>query len=429
MTDAPLLAGDEEEMPSPTGLVATLATAIAMLTSGSPSVPVGGSQQAAVAAPQQPAAVAPPQAAAVERTVPATIAADCTVDVTKALNSWMRSVPDGSTLSFRAGGCYRVDGSLLVQDRNRLTLDGNGATFKAVTMPPVSPKITRRMWAVVGGSDITMRNMTVRGTNPTAKFDVRREWFPLIHLSGTQKALIESVRGSNAWGDFVSIAPDNRPGSRSNSTVGVLAKDVTVRGSSASVIGRHGITCIGCEDVLIDRNTFDDIAYQVVDIEVEADTWHARNFSFTNNTIGKHRLSVLANAGIGRDVTNITVSGNTMTTAPVTCAPAIQVDDTVAAKSNWTITDNRFKTLGSAFWFRGVDDVTVERNVVKLMAGGCRNQDTAIMASSSRGNTLRNNDFTGARKLVQGGASVTGTACGNRLSGTAFDSPQPCRTQ
>jgi hypothetical protein len=359
-------------------------------------------------------------------TVPPTIAADCTRDVTGALNTWMASVADGSTLSFRAGACYRVDGSLVLKDRHDLTLDGNGASFTASEIPSTSPKITRRMWALVGGSDITMRNLTVRGTSPTATFDVRREWFPLIHISGTSKVLFERVHGSNAWGDFVSIAPDNRPQSRSNSTVGVLARDVTVRQSSPSVIGRHGVTCIGCEDVVIDGNTFDGIAYQVVDIEVEADTWYARNVSFTNNTIGKHRLSVLANAGIGRSVTEITLSGNTMTSAPVTCAPAIQIDDTVAVKSNWTITDNRFKTLGSAFWLRGVDNVTVGHNVVSLMAGGCQNQDTAIIASNSRGNDVSNNDFPGARVLHAGStppARPVGT--GWPAQGSTSRSPAP----
>jgi hypothetical protein len=281
------------------------------------------------------------------------------------------------------------------------------------------------MWALVGGSGITMRNMTISGSNPTATFDVRREWLPLIHISGTSAVLIEGVHGSNAWGDFVSIAPDNRREKRSNSTQGVLADDVVVRDSSASVIGRHGITCIGCENVVIEGNTFDGIGYQVVDLEVEASTWHARNVTFAGNTIGEHRLSVVASAGIGTDVTDITISGNTMTVPPVTCAPAIHVDDTVAVKSHWTVTGNEFSTLGSAFWFRGVDDLTVEHNVVQFLAGGCTHQDTAIIAENSHRNTVRYNDFLGARRLVQSLATASGTACGNRLTG-AGAGQKPC---
>jgi hypothetical protein len=389
-----------------------LAMAISMLIGMSPSL-----------------AVAAPQAAGGERAVPSTIAADCTADVTKVLNAWMASVADGSTLRFAAGACYRVDGTLTLQDRHDLTLDGNGASFAASRVPPTSPKITRQMWSVVGGSGITIRNMEARGTNPTGAFDVRREWFPLIQIAGTSKVLIERVRGSHAWGDFVSIGPDVRRVTNSDGTGGVLGTDITIRDSSASKIGRHGVTCNGCEDVLIDRNVFSDVAYQIVDIEVEADTWHARNVAFTNNTIGgRVNLSVLANAGIGRDVTNITVSGNVMTGSPVTCAPPIQVDATTAAKSNFVITNNRFKTLGNAFWLHGVSSVTVENNAVTFGQGGCANAGVAIIATSSRGNAVRNNDFNGAKKLVQAGATATGTACGNRLTGTAFNRPQLCGT-
>jgi hypothetical protein len=339
----------------------------------------------------------------------------------------MGSVADGSVLSFRAGACYRVDGTLVLSDRHDLTIDGNGAGFTASLVPPASPKITRQMWSVVGGSGITISNMSVRGTNPTATFDVDREWFPLIQIAGTRTALIEGVRGSNAWGDFVSIGPDVRRVTNSDGTGGVLARDVTIRGSRASVIGRHGVTCNGCENVLIDQNIFSDIAYQILDIEVEASTWHARDVALTNNTIGgRVNLSVLANAGIGRDVTNITVSDNSMTGTPVTCAPPIQIDDTAAAKSGFVIRNNRFKTLGNALWLRGVSDVTVEDNVVSVGNGGCTDAGVAVIATNGQRNVVRDNDFTGARTLARAGAAAIGTACGNKLSGTGFNQPQLC---
>jgi hypothetical protein len=379
------------------------------------------------AAAPQPTIELPVHAAAMARTVPATIASDCSKDVTTALNAWMASVADGSTLHFRAGDCYRVDGTLMLRDRHDLTVDGNGALFAASVVPPASPKITRQMWSVVGGDGITIRNMGIRGTNPTATFDVRREWFPLIQIAGSRQVLIDGVRGSNAWGDFVSIGPDTRRVTRSNGTGAVMPKNVLVRRSSATVIGRHGVTCNGCENIRVDGNVFRNVAYQIFDIEVEADTWYARNVAFTNNTIGgRVKLSVLANAGMGRDVTNITVRGNVMTSTPVTCAPPIQVDDTAAVKSNFVLTNNRFKTLGNAFWLRGVSDVTVADNAVTFENGGCRNAGVAVFATSGHGIAITNNDFSGARRLVQVGTTATVTACGNRLSGSGFDQPQPC---
>jgi hypothetical protein len=340
----------------------------------------------------------------------------------------MASVADGSTLAFRPGACYRVDGTLDLIDRRDLTIDGQGATLAASVLPPASPKITRQMWSVVGGSDVTLENMTLRGTNPTATFDVDREWFPLIQIAGTRTVLVQGLHGSHSWGDFVSIGPDVRRVTGSNGSGAVPAEDVTIRGSSASVIGRHAVMCNGCDKVLIDHDDFSDVAYQILDIEVEAASWHARDIALTDNTIGgRVKLSVLANAGIGHDVTGITVSGNTMTGTPVSCAPPIRVDDTTAAKSGFVISDNHFKTLGNALWLRGVSDVTVQHNVISVGNGGCTDSGVAVVAANGQGDVVRDNDFSGARRLVSSGAAALGTACGNRLTGTAFDQPEVCR--
>jgi hypothetical protein len=398
-------------------------------TSTSPSAPAAGTPSTptgeVTATSPLPGDEAPAQGPVA--TVPAAIPADCTRDVTKALDDWMATVADGSTLRFGAGACYRVNGTLDLLDRHDLTLDGKGASFVSAVVPPASPKIVRQMWSVMGGSGITIRDMTLRGTNPTADFDVDREWFPLIAIAGTQGVVVEAVQGSHSWGDFVSVSPDVRPVRNSNGAHAVMPVNVTVRDSSASVIGRHGISCNGCEHVRIDHNLFTDVAYQVVDLEVEASTWHARDVAVTNNTIAGHvHLSVLANAGIGHDVTNITVSGNTMTGTPISCASPIQVDDTEAVKSHFVITDNRFTTLGNAFRLKGVSDVTASGNTIAFRNGGCTNPGVAVVTANSDGAVIRDNDFGGATRLVQDGATATGTFCGNRLTGPAFDQPQPC---
>jgi hypothetical protein len=398
---------------------------IAPVSPSAPSTSPGGTAPVAEAPQPLPGGAEPAQGPVA--TVPTTIAADCSRDVTEVLNAWVASVPDGSTLRFGAGGCYRVDGTLALRDRHDLTLDGRGGAFASSVVPPASPKIVRQIWSVLGGSGITFSNMTLRGTNPTADFDVDREWFPLIGIAGTRDVLVDRVQGSHSWGDFVSIGPDVRPVRDSDGSNAVMPENITIRDSEASVIGRHGVSCNGCKDVTIDHNVFSDVAYQVVDIEVEASTWYARNVAVTNNTIaGKVHLSVLANAGIGHDVTDITVSGNTMTGTPVSCASPIQVDDTEPAKSNFVISNNRFTTLGNAFRLKGVSDVTAESNTITFRNGGCTNPGVAIVAANSDRDVVRNNDFDGATRLLQEGASATGTMCGNRLAGTAFNQPQPC---
>ena len=65
--------------------------------------------------------------------VPVAIAGDCSRDVTGAIQAWIGSVGDGSVLRFAPNACYRIDGTLRLDGRNNLTLEGNNATFKAGT--------------------------------------------------------------------------------------------------------------------------------------------------------------------------------------------------------------------------------------------------------------------------------------------------------
>lgn len=353
--------------------------------------------------------------------VPPGIPRDCSVDVTERLNEWFASVADGATLTFGSGACYRVDGTLELTDRHDLTLVGNGALFAAYVTPPPTPKITRQMWHILGGTGLTMRDMTVQGTNPTATFDVRREWFPLIQLDGAQKVLIEDVHGSNSWGDFLSLTPDTR------GTVDTYPREVKLRNSSSDVIGRTAVMCNGCEDIVIRDNTFTNTGYQVFNIEVEAPYWHARDVAFTGNTIGgKIPLSVLVNAGIGHDVTDITFARNTMTSTPISCESPIYILDTEPIKTGFDIRDNHLRTLGAAARIAGVSRVLVLDNVVEFVDGGmCRKAGAALRLADSDGAVI-GNDFQGFSWVASVEGRVTGLMCGNRLAGEAFDEPIPC---
>src|SRR5215203_5657903 len=62
--------------------------------------------------------------------VPATLASNCSVDVTAALLKWIGSIPDNSILTFGAAKCYRIDGTVELSNRSGLILQGNGSTFK-----------------------------------------------------------------------------------------------------------------------------------------------------------------------------------------------------------------------------------------------------------------------------------------------------------
>ena len=357
---------------------------------------------------------------------PASIARDCSTDVTRALNRWMRRVPDGSALELRRG-CYRVDGTLRLVDRRHLRIRGNNAVLRSYVTPPVTPKTTRQMLLIRGGTDVRVHHLTLRGTNPAPRFDVRREWHPLVEIAGGSGVRLHHLYGRNAWGDFVLVGPDTRRLVGSDGVGAVEPRDVVVRSSTADVIGRHGVTCMGCEGLTVDGNTFRNIGYQVMDIEVEAATWHARDVTFSNNTIGgRIALSVLASGDtIGHDVTGVSVTGNRMLTSSPTCAPPVDVRATATPRRSFLIAGNSFKTLGNAIRLGGVTGAVVRDNYVEVSDAGCSNPHVAVVAWQVQDGVLQNNTFPGAWTLVTSTASDI-LACGNWLSETQPTVPEPC---
>jgi hypothetical protein len=354
--------------------------------------------------------------------VPSSIASNCSSDVTVALNNWLPTVPNNSTILFAKDGCYRVEGTLRVFDRRGLVFNGNGARIVQMTTPAASPKTTAHMWFVQGGSNITFRNFTLQGSNPTPNFDVNREWHGLFALTGVQTASITNVKATNAWGDFVILAPDTR-----NPAAHVTPTNISITYSTIDTIGRNGVSLTGCENVTIDQNTFTNIGYQVFDIEVEASNWYARSIAITKNTIGgKISLSVLVNAGIGHDITNVTFAGNVMTSTPVTCEAPVYVLDTPPVQSQFFIQNNQLRTLGASARIAGVSGMNFLDNVTTLVpGGGCLRQGTAVWIADSSG-TIRGNDFVGFTNFAYVSGTVTGQACGNRVGSSAFNLPTAC---
>ena len=110
-----------------------------------------------------PDADAHPEPGAVGIPVPATIDATGTTDASSALYTWVRGVPDGSTIVFKSGGTYRMDQGLIVNGRRNLTFEGNGATLKSNGGTTEASSLLR----VFGATGIVIRNITLVGNSPT----------------------------------------------------------------------------------------------------------------------------------------------------------------------------------------------------------------------------------------------------------------------
>ena len=339
------------------------------------------------------------------------------------INGWLGSVPDGSELSFGRHACYRVDFTLNLIDRDNLTIRGQNSTFLNPTIPP-APRITRPIWRFTGGTDITIRNLTAKGSNPDHKFLVDREWWAMFRFDGTQGLTLDNIRGRNSWGDFVTLGPDTRTSPQ------VHTSGVILRNSSAHIVGRNAVSCTACYDVLVRDNVFDGIGYQVFDIEVEGTNWYARNITIAGNEIGNHHLSVLVNGGIGAYVTDISFTGNTMLEASETCESPIFVLDGPGDKTDFTVSENVLKSRSPIFRLNGLQGLVAESNIGMFVGGlQCQYQGAAIRVRNTEA-TVQGNDFARYPRLlkVEGSAAlIRGSACGNRLMDDGlFDEPVVC---
>jgi hypothetical protein len=356
----------------------------------------------------------------------ASITADCTIDVTAALNAAIKAQPDGANLLFPANACYVINGTLLLQDRQNLNIDGNGSTFKQVIVPAAKTGISQ--WEILGGANITLSNMTVQGVNTKASFDGNHEWDHNFEIAGTQTAMLDNVHGKNAGGDFVDIQPDTRKVTNSDGTGGVIPKNITLKNSDINISGRNAVSCTGCDTVTITGNTFNNIGYQGIDVEIEAAKWYGRNISVTNNTYGPVQLSNFSASGFGLDTTNLTFANNTATASVKTCQPPVYFDSSTP-RNTIKITGNSLIGIGTGIYIERGTDVTVENNIVKLVTGCSAYR--GIYASNVNGGTVRGNDFSSSAaglalfNLQQPITNVV--ACGNKVpGGSAFDAPTVC---
>ena len=241
--------------------------------------------------------------------VPTSIPSDCSVDVTPDLNTWIASVPGSSTLEFPSNSCYRIDETLLIRNRFDLTVEGNGATLKAMT---IGDQNRKQLW-FIGGGNLTVRDLTVIGANPYAG-----AWNDLAYnpdyagqhgfaLDGVQGAVLDHVKAHDVWGDLVRVGC-----SHPSEGVFVPSRNITIKNSRFERNGRQGISVDCAEDVSITNNYIGDIRRALFDIEPTSKVWPVHRIRFVGNTTGSHRGNWLSNAGAGgENVSDIYVGHNT----------------------------------------------------------------------------------------------------------------------
>jgi hypothetical protein len=358
----------------------------------------------------QTATAAPPQRATVYKP-PSKIKSDCSVPVDSQINAWLATVPDNATVQFGAGRCYGQAGTITLNGRSGLVIDGLGAEFRALT-PGDSH---RANWRFVGGRDLTVQNLAVRGSNPTGAYDPAVEWQHGFSIEGVQGMTLSKVAARDTWGDGVMLwrsTPSPACGDDTSSARNILIDQTTLER-----IGRQGVAVVDAEEVTVQKSVIGPVSWSNIDIETDDDCEIARHVRILGNSFGANRFGVVASVGFGAgaQVGDVTVDGNTQTVPTSGCFAPVRILSPVVPsgqprvyRSGYTFTNNSLLGTRNGFEFRGVRTIDVSTNTVALPpTTGCGTR-AGVLLVDSHDVGIRNNRFSGANTVFKTDTLSTG---------------------
>jgi hypothetical protein len=292
-------------------------------------------------------------------TVPASIDATGTTDVSTALMDFIRSVPDGSLINFPPAAIYRIDKAIEFESRHNLIIDGNGCTLKYTSVTGTLEGYS--LWRDLGsGSDICLKNFVLIGSSP----------YPGVYTPGDSPTGGEHQHGvivqsdrfefsgctiSKVWGDGFYVTHGS--------------SDVWIHDNHVISAGRNGLSIIWGTNIIAERNTFDAIGYFVFDNEPNLATESIENVIFRNNTVGTWRQGFFAAVGLHAESTidRVVVDGNTATGRSLYTYVGM---DQAARVTRITFTNNKGAVAaGPVLNFAHVNGLTVTGNLQPLTLG------------------------------------------------------------
>lgn len=294
------------------------------------------------------------------------ITRDCSRPVEGEIMAYLASVANGATVTFPAQGCYALENTILVADRENITIDGNGSTF-AKHSPTDKARASNANWRIAGGNGVTIRNMVVRGSYEPPPRGTPGQGLATDHgvsLWGSVRTSVRDVEVTNVDGECLTADSDIRKGT--DYRFNPPSRDITVERLRCTHAGRQGVAATAVDGFTLSNSTIDNAQQNGVDIEIDAPGQLARNVRIVDNTIGHTYFSAIAvPLGDSPEVGNIEIKRNRMATAPDTCYPAIFVGDARFQLRDIVITDNTLLTIGDGIRLTKVDTAQVARNLIR----------------------------------------------------------------
>lgn len=348
-------------------------------------------------------------------TPPASIKANCSVAVDAKLTAWLKTVPDNSTIRFDPNRCYGQDGTITLTGRNGLVIDGQGTEFRALT-PGTSH---RANWDFVSGSNLTVKNLTVRGSDPQGTYDPSVEWQHGFFVEGVQGMVFANVQARATWGDGIDLYRSSfSPACNDDAS---SARNIVIDGATLDHNGRQGLAVVDAEQVTLRNSNVGPAAWWDVDLETDDGCDIARHVTIDHNSFGANRYGVLGSVGFGGtpQVGDVTFTNNVQTGPtglPGECwAPVEVLSPDGLYRSGYTFANNTLLGRWNGFELRRLNDVSVNANTVTFdTASGCGGRSGVYLVDSHTV-AITDNAFTGANHVFSdvGGLSTGVTATNN----------------
>jgi hypothetical protein len=341
--------------------------------------------------------------------VPGNIKSDCSSAVENKLMAWLATVPDGATVQFPSNGCYGQDGTITLTGRNRLVIDGGGSEFRALTPGGSS----RANWRFVGGSELTMQNVAVRGANPQGVYDHTVEWQHGFSIEGVQGMTLTNVQARETWGDGIYVGHStNTPACGDDAS---SSRNVVITGATLERAGRQGLAITDAEQVTLQNSTVGPVAWSGVDVEPDATCDIARHITISHNSFGANHYGVFGSFGFGADpqVGDVTVTDNVQTAptgSPGECySPVVVYSPDGVYRKGYTFSGNSFMARRYGFGFRRVREAQISSNTVTFdpASGASCGTTTGVFLVDSHTIGITGNVFRGAASVFTADALST----------------------
>lgn len=206
-----------------------------------------------------------------------------TVDApTTNLNAFLAAQPNGTYIRFPAGVTIPLNTGMLLAGKSNMILGGNGAKpiMSAGDAEANSPFLLR------GSDHISILDFDVTGAysgypNPQG------EYSHMVGLSGwyggRESSYVEvaGITGRRFFGDFLYLEGENVGEQRPS-------HHVWMHHNVCDTVGRNAVSPINVEDVLVEDNRFDRMAYHAFDCEPNQNAESIRRVTFRRNTVGEY---------------------------------------------------------------------------------------------------------------------------------------------